>query len=34
LHDFLEIVGLSISVSLAATALASALGLPIGAMGG
>jgi tungstate transport system permease protein len=31
LHDFIEIVGLSISVSLAATALASALGLPIGA---
>ena len=31
LHDFLQIVGLSISVSLAATALAAAIGLPFGA---
>jgi tungstate transport system permease protein len=31
LHDFIEIVGLSISVSLAATILASALSLPLGA---
>jgi tungstate transport system permease protein len=31
LHDFLEIVGLSISVSLAATAVAAAISLPIGA---
>lgn len=30
--DFLEIVGLSISVSLAATAIAAVVGLPIGAM--
>jgi tungstate transport system permease protein len=30
LHDFIEIVELSISVSLAATALASALSLPFG----
>jgi tungstate transport system permease protein len=30
LHDFLEIVGLSIGVSLAATAVASAVSLPIG----
>jgi tungstate transport system permease protein len=31
LHEFFEIVGLSISVSLAATALATAIGLPAGA---
>jgi tungstate transport system permease protein len=31
LHDFLEIVGLSISVSLAATAVAATVSLPIGA---
>jgi tungstate transport system permease protein len=30
LHDFLEIVGLSLSVSLAATAIAAAISLPIG----
>jgi tungstate transport system permease protein len=30
LHDFLQIVGLSISVSLAATAAATAISLPIG----
>jgi tungstate transport system permease protein len=32
LGDFLEIVGLSIAVSLAATAVAAAVGLPIGAV--
>jgi tungstate transport system permease protein len=32
LSDFLEIVGLSISVSLAGTAIAAMVGLPIGAM--
>jgi tungstate transport system permease protein len=32
LSDFLEIVGLSISVSLAATAIAAMVGLPVGAM--
>jgi tungstate transport system permease protein len=31
LHDFLEIVGLSIGVSLTATALAAAIGMPTGA---
>ena len=31
MHEFFEIVGLSISVSLAATALATAIGLPAGA---
>jgi tungstate transport system permease protein len=31
LHDFMEIVGLSISVSLAATAAAAAVSLPVGA---
>jgi tungstate transport system permease protein len=31
LGDFLEIVGLSINVSLAATAIAAGVGLPIGA---
>jgi len=31
LRDFLEIVGLSISVSLAATAIAAGVSLPIGA---
>jgi tungstate transport system permease protein len=31
LHEFFEIVGLSVSVSLAATALATAIGLPAGA---
>jgi tungstate transport system permease protein len=30
MHDFFEIVGLSISVSLAATAIATAISLPIG----
>jgi hypothetical protein len=30
MHDFLEIVGLSISVSLTATAVATAISLPIG----
>jgi tungstate transport system permease protein len=30
LHDFIEIVGLSISVSLVATAIATAIGLPVG----
>jgi tungstate transport system permease protein len=32
LHDFLEIVGLSIGVSLAATAVAAAVSLPLGTM--
>jgi tungstate transport system permease protein len=31
LNDFIEIVGLSISVSLAATAMAAVVGLPVGA---
>ena len=31
MHDFLEIVGLSIGVSLTATALAAAIGMPTGA---
>jgi tungstate transport system permease protein len=31
LHEFIEIVGLSISVSLAATAAAATIGLPVGA---
>lgn len=31
MHEFFEIVGLSVSVSLAATALATAIGLPAGA---
>lgn len=30
MHDFIEIVGLSISVSLVATAIATAIGLPVG----
>ena len=30
MHDFIQIVGLSISVSLAATAAATAISLPIG----
>jgi tungstate transport system permease protein len=31
MHDFMEIVGLSLAVSLAATALATAISLPVGA---